>query len=156
MTKLLLLLIAASAAYSQTLPVPDAPVAKDFAGAKELPNPGTTYKLVFDIAKAAEKDDQVNPAFTSIGRLINTLAKYGVPPDHRRIAVVFHQKGTPIVLNNEAFRARYGHDNPNIPIIRELSKAGVDFRVCGQGVMAEKIDPKTIQPEIQLDFQKLI
>jgi len=89
-------------------------------------------------------------------RYINTLAKYGVPADHRKIAVVFHQKGTEIIQNNEAYKARNnGHDNPNIAIIRSLKKAGVDFRVCGQAVMAFKIDRKNIQPEIQLDLWAL-
>jgi len=31
----------------------------------------------------------------------------------------------------------------------------VDFRVCGQAVMAFKIDRKNIQPEIQLDLWAL-
>jgi intracellular sulfur oxidation DsrE/DsrF family protein len=151
-------LIAAFAglALAQSLPLPNAPVAKDVPGAKELPDPAMTYKVVFDISKAADKIDEVNPTLTAIARYVNTLAKYGVPADHRKIAVVMHQGGTPIVLNNEAFRARNpGHDNPNIPIIQELAKAGVDFRVCGQAVLANKIDPKTIQPEIELDLWAL-
>jgi intracellular sulfur oxidation DsrE/DsrF family protein len=156
MNKLLIALVTVAAATAQTLPVPDAPAAKDVVGAKELPDPNTTYKVVFDIAKAADKIDEVNPALTAIARLVNTLAKYGVPADHRKIAVVMHQGGTPIVLNNEAFRARYqGHDNPNIAMIQQLAKAGVDFRVCGQSVLANHIDPKTIQPEIELDLWAL-
>jgi intracellular sulfur oxidation DsrE/DsrF family protein len=146
----------AAGAIAQTLPLPNSPVAKDLPGAKELPDPGMTYKVVFDIAKAADKVDEVNPALIAIARFVNTLAKNGVPADHRKIAVVMHQGGTPIVLNNEAFRARNpGHDNPNIAMIQELSKAGVDFRVCGQAVLANKIDPKTIQPEIELDLWAL-
>jgi intracellular sulfur oxidation DsrE/DsrF family protein len=146
----------AGGAFAQTLPLPDAPVAKDIAGAKELPDPNMTYKVVFDIAKAADKVDEVNPALTAIARFVNTLAKNGVQADHRKIAVVMHQQGTPIVLNNEAFRARnQGHDNPNIAMIQQLAKAGVDFRVCGQAVLASKIDPKTIQPEIELDLWAL-
>jgi intracellular sulfur oxidation DsrE/DsrF family protein len=143
-------------AFAQSLPVPDAPVAKGIAGARELPDPNMTYKVVFDISKAADKIDDVNPVLTAVARFVNTLAKNGVPADHRKIAVVMHQQGTPIVLNNEAFRARNpGHDNPNIGMIQKLTKAGVDFRVCGQAVLANKIDPKTIQPEIELDLWAL-
>ncbi len=36
-----------------------------------------------------------------------------------------------------------------------MKKAGVDFRVCGQAVLANNIDPKTIQPEIELDLWAL-
>ena len=141
---------------AQSLPIPDGPVAKELPGAKELPDPNTTYKVVFDIAKAAPKIDEVNPALTMVVRFLNTLAKNGVPADHRKIAVVFHQGGTDVVLNNDAFKARNdGHDNPNIALIQQMKKAGVDFRVCGQAVLARKIDPKTIQPEIELDLWAL-
>ena len=146
----------AASSFAQTLPLPDSPVAKDLPGAKELPDPSITYKVVFDIAKAPDKIDEVNPTLTAIARFVNTLAKNGVPADHRKIAVVFHQGGTPAVLNNAAFRERNpGHDNPNVAMIQKLAKAGVDFRVCGQAVLANKIDPKTIQPEIELDLWAL-
>jgi len=36
-----------------------------------------------------------------------------------------------------------------------MKRAGVDFRVCGQAVLGRKIDPKTIQPEIELDLWAL-
>ena len=35
--------------------------------------------------------------------------------------------------------------------MRNMKKAGIDFRVCGQGVIAKKIDVATIQPEVQVD-----
>src|SRR5215471_18070602 len=141
---------------AQALPVPDAPVATNLPGAKELPDPKMVYKVVFDISKAADKVDEVNPMLTTVARFLNTLAKNGVAADHRKIAVVIHQGGTPIILNNDEFRSRnQGHDNPNIAMIQKLTKAGVDFRVCGQSVLANKIDPKTIQPEIELDLWAL-
>jgi intracellular sulfur oxidation DsrE/DsrF family protein len=146
----------ALAQAEQSLPIPDGQVAKDIPGAKELPDPKMTYKVVFDIASAAPKIEEVNPGLTGVVRYLNTLAKNGVPADHRKIAVVLHQKATEIILNNEAFRARNdGHDNPNISLIQSMKKAGIDFRVCGQSVLANKIDPKTILPEIQLDLWAL-
>jgi len=144
------------AAAENALAVPDAAVARDVPGAHELPDPNRTYKVVFDVGIAADKIDEVNPMLATVARYVNTLAKYGVPQDHRKIAVVFHQKGTEIIQNNGAYKARNGgHDNPNVALIRELKKAGVDFRVCGQAVLGAKIDPKNIQPEIQLDLWAL-
>jgi hypothetical protein len=138
---------------THALPLPDQPVADDLPNARELPDPKIDYKLVFDIGKAAPKVDDVNPGLTFIARYYNTLAKYGVPADHRKFVVVFHQAGTPIVLTNDEFKKRNdGHDNPNIAAIREMKKAGIDFRVCGQALLAQKIDPETVQPEIQVDL----
>ena len=117
-----------------------------------MPDPSLTYKIVFDIGKASPKIDEVNPGLTVISRYYNTLAKGGVPADHRKFVVVFHQEGTEIALNNAAYKAlKDGHDNPNIALIHSMKQAGVDFRVCGQGVLARKIDMATIQPEIQVD-----
>jgi intracellular sulfur oxidation DsrE/DsrF family protein len=71
-------------------------------------------------------------------------------------AVVLHQGATEVILNNAAFKARNdGNDNPNIALIQDLKKAGVDLRVCGQAVLGRKIDPATIQPEIELDLWAL-
>ncbi len=141
-------------AYAQSaLPIPDGPVAKDIPGAKELPDPSMTYKIVFDIGKAAEPSYSVNPALEMVVRVLNTLAKNGVPADHRKIAVVFHRGGTSMILKNEEFKARNsGHDNPNIAMIQSLSKAGVDFRVCGQSMLANKIDAKSVLPEVEEDL----
>jgi intracellular sulfur oxidation DsrE/DsrF family protein len=144
---------AALAQSGQPLPIPDSPVAADIPGARELPDPNLTYKIVFDIGKAAPRVDDVNPGLVTIARYFNTLARYGVPVDHRKIVVVFHQGGTEVVANNTTFKARNdGHDNPNIALIRNMKKAGIDFRVCGQALLARKIDPETIMPEIELDL----
>jgi len=76
----------------------------------------------------------------------------GVPADHRKFVVVLHQEGTDLSLNNAAYKAlKDGHDNPNIPLIHSMKQAGVDFRVCGQGVLSRKFDMATINPEIQID-----
>ena len=68
----------------------------------------------------------------------------------------FIKAATPIIEVNETFKSNNnGVDNPNIDLIRSLHKAGVAFHVCGQSVLGHKIDPKTIQPEIELDLWAL-
>jgi intracellular sulfur oxidation DsrE/DsrF family protein len=142
----------ALAQSAQALPIPSVDAATDFPNEHEMPDPSLVYKLVFDIGKAAPKIDDVNPGLIVISRYFNTLAKGGVPADHRKFVVVFHQEGTELALNNAAYKARKdGHDNPNIALIHSMKEAGVDFRVCGQGVLARKIDPATILPDIQID-----
>ncbi len=104
-----------------------------------MPDPSIIYKIVFDIGKASPKIDDVNPGLTVISRYYNTLAKGGVPADHRKFVVVFHQEGTDFALNNAAYKAvKDGHDNPNIALMHSMKQAGMDFRVCGQGVIGQK------------------
>jgi intracellular sulfur oxidation DsrE/DsrF family protein len=140
----------------QGLPIPGVDPARDVPGAREVPDPKTEYKVLFDVASAASKPTDVNPMLQAAARYLNTLAKVGVPAEHRKLAVIFHQGGTPAILKNDAYRARNnGQDNPNIAIIQALKKAGVELHVCGQAVLGMKIDPKDIQPEIQLDLWAL-
>ena len=140
----------------RALPVPGVEPARDVPGAKELPDPKAEYKVLFDAAAAPAKPGDVNPMLQTVARYVNTLANLGVPADHRKIAVIFHQGATPAILTSDAYKARNdGQDNPNIGIIQALAKAGVAFHVCGQAVLGQKIDPKDIQPEIQLDLWAL-
>jgi intracellular sulfur oxidation DsrE/DsrF family protein len=140
----------------QALPVPGVEPARDLPGAKEIPDTTTEYKVLFDVVQAAPKPTDVNPMLQATARYLNTLAKVGVPPAHRKIAVIFHQGGTSAILKNDAYKARNnGQDNPNIAIIQALKKAGVEFHVCGQAVLGMKIDPKDIQLEIQVDLWAL-
>ena len=137
-------------AQSTALPIPEAPVATNLPGAHEKPDPSITYKIVFGIRNPAPKMDQVHPALLTVGRYFNTLAMNGVPADHRKIVVVFH--GAPIFLNNAAYKALNGYDNPNITLIQSMKKAGIDFRVCGQELVHRKYDPETVLPEVQIDL----
>jgi len=144
------------AVAEDNLPIPGYGAARDVENAQLLPDPNVEHKVVFDAVRAAENIDDVNPMLVAVARYLNTLAKYGVPPENRKIAVVFHQAAGPIVMKNEAFKARHdGHDNPNIELIRNLHAAGVSLHVCGQGMLSREIDPKDILDEIQLDLWAL-
>jgi intracellular sulfur oxidation DsrE/DsrF family protein len=136
------------------VPVAGYAAATDLPGARELPDPKMDYKVVFAIASGAKEKKDVNPMLPSVAMYLNTLAQYGVAAEHRHLVVMFHQRtdDADIVMTNEAYKARYGIDNPNIAIIHALKQAGVDFRVCGQGVLARKIDPKQVNPDIQIDL----
>jgi intracellular sulfur oxidation DsrE/DsrF family protein len=143
-------------AQDTTLPVPGVAAAQDLPGAKERPDPKVEYKVLFDVSAAAPSPSAVNPMLETTARYVNTLAKAGVPAAKRKVAVIVHQGATDIVMNNDAYKARYkGQDNPNVALIQALKKAGVELHVCGQAVLARKIDPKTIMPEIQLDLWAL-
>ena len=134
------------------LPVASANAAKNFAGARELPDPGVDYKVVFSVAANA-KPDEVHPTLKTIGLYLNTLADHGVPANHRHIVAVFHQGGGDAVLANDVYKARHnGVDNPNIAALKELKQAGVELRVCGQGLLGKKLEPSQLLPGVQADL----
>ncbi len=135
----------------QKLPMAGYAPAKDIPGARELPNPEVDYKVVFSVAAVA-KPEEIHPTLKTIALYLNTLAHNGVPAGHRHIAAVFHQGGGEIVMKNDAYKSRFGRDNPNVALIHELKKAGVDLRVCGQGLLGRKIDQAQVLPDIQVDL----
>jgi len=134
--------------------VPGYEAAHDLPGARELPDPNTDYTVVFADGQDAKNPGDVNPMLPTIATYVNTLGKYRVPAEHRHIVIMFHQR-TPdidIVMANEAYKERYNRDNPNIAVIHALKQAGVDIRVCGQGLLARKIDVRQVNPDIQVDL----
>jgi intracellular sulfur oxidation DsrE/DsrF family protein len=142
-------------ADSSTAPlVPGYEAARDLPGARELPDPNVDYKVVFADGQDAKNPGDINPMLPTIATYVNTLGKYKVPAEHRHLVIMFHQR-TPdidIVMSNDAYKARYGRDNPNIAIIHALKQAGVDIRVCGQGLIGRKIDPAQVNPDVQIDL----
>jgi intracellular sulfur oxidation DsrE/DsrF family protein len=144
----------AAADSPKPLLVPGYEATKDLPGARELPDPKTDYKVVFADGQDAKNPGDVNPMLPTIATYVNTLGKYGVPAERRHIVIMFHQRTADldIVMTNEAYRERYNRDNPNIAIIHALKQAGVDIRVCGQGVIARKIEANQVNPEVQVDL----
>jgi intracellular sulfur oxidation DsrE/DsrF family protein len=140
---------------AEELAVPGYPAAVDVPGAHELPDPTVDYKIAWGIGQGAQDlTTEINPSLPTIARLVNTLAKWGVPKAKRQIIVMFHQRSDDfdIVMTNDAFKTKYGKDNPNIALISALKEAGVEFRACGQAVVGRKIDPKDVNPDIQVDL----
>jgi intracellular sulfur oxidation DsrE/DsrF family protein len=136
----------------QKLPVAGINAAKDFQGAKELPDPNVDYKVVFSVAANA-KENEVHPTLKTIALYLNTLAHNGVPANHRHIAAVFHQGGGDAVLANDVYKSRHnGVDNPNVAMLQELKQAGVELRVCGQGLLGKKVEPSQVLPGVQVDL----
>jgi intracellular sulfur oxidation DsrE/DsrF family protein len=149
----------ALAQSAATLPVPGYPAARDVPKAHELPDPTMDYKVVFTIGDGAkDMTAEVNPRLATLARYVNTLAKWGVPSEKRHLTVMFHQRNPDfdITMTNAAFKARHGKDNPNIALIRDLKKAGVRFRACGQALESRKIDAAQINPDIQIDLWAMV
>ncbi len=144
----------AHAEKDDALLVPDMPAAVDIPDSYELPDPSVNYKVVFSVNRDPQSPDDVNPMFNAMATYLNTLGKHGVPAEHRNIVAMIHHRteGFDIVMTNEAYKKRHGRDNPNIEIIRKLKQAGVDIRLCGQGLIGREIDVKDVNPDIQIDL----
>lgn len=111
--------------YGPTYPISDRDVA--------LPE-GFTYKAVFDLAKYPGETSDLNPYLVSAARFLNMHARNGVPAENMDLAVIVHGSAVKNLLNNDAYRARYKVDNPNLELLTRLHDAGVKVYVCGQSM----------------------
>src|SRR5437588_10857349 len=100
--------------------------------AAEQPRKGA--KAVFDITADA-KPGGVNKGLEHVARLVNLYGAAGLKAGDVKIAAVCHGAADKAVLSDVAYFARFKvAANPNLPLIRDLKKAGVELFVCGQSL----------------------
>jgi len=83
-----------------------------------------------------------------VARLANLYAVAGVPAKHLHIVAVVHGKATPAVLDDAHYRAKFGMDNPNTPLLQALSKTGVKVVVCGQALAHQGFQATSVNSHV--------
>lgn len=130
------------------------PIIKDFGSvyeipdAAEKPDPKMTYKLLVDLVMTSTKPDTINLGIEAACTLLNLHGVGGVPREKIKMVMAVHNAAGYTVVNNEAYKARYKVDNPNLPMINALLAAGVKIVVCGQTLKKRGIDPATLVPGV--------
>lgn len=130
------------------------PVIKNYGGiydvpdAIEKPDPSLDYKIVIDLAGGSERPDELNYGLNNIARMINLHVMGGVPKEKISVIVAVHNEASYSILDNSQYREKYKTDNPNLALYKELKESGVQFYVCGQSLVARKIDRKRISADV--------
>ena len=147
----------AASASAEPQAIPNYGAVAPIPGAKELPEPSRTYKVVFDISKGAPGSNKPSQGLDRVARYVNMLSEGGVSQERRQIVAVLYGPATEAVMTDEAFARRHaGAKNPNTQLIAQLEAAGVDVRVCGQAMAAMKIAPGEVLPGVQIDLAALM
>jgi intracellular sulfur oxidation DsrE/DsrF family protein len=137
------------------------PVIKDYGKVFEIPfavenpDPKINYKIAIEVGEKMESDTTVDRELDVAARLYNTLVYGGVPRNHIHIAVVIYHTASWIALDDTAFHKKFEKNNPNTKIIAEMSDAGIDLFICGQSLMAAKIDSNHINPKVKIVLSRL-
>lgn len=114
------------------------PLIERYGPVYDIPKPGfetptrLIYKAVFDVAPSPEDPGQVNSRIESLARFLNMQARAGVPSSNMHLALVLHGPAGKDALSASAYKARFGVENPNAPLIEELRARGVKVILCGQ------------------------
>lgn len=132
------------------------PIIKSYGSVWEIPNAAekpdkrTEYRILVDITNQAEKPDTLNLYLEAVATLLNLHGSAGVPANKMKVVVVIHKMATFSILNQEKYRQKFKTDNPNLPLISELSNAGVQFFVCGQNLIRGKLTESDLTPEVKI------
>ena len=114
--------------------------------------PGTTAglsnKIVFQINHNDGDIRKPNLGLERVARVTNLYYAAGVPLDQLKFVVSINGDAVSSALNNDQFSKAYGVDNPNLKLISELKKAGVQVTICDQSVAFHQLDRNWIDPMI--------
>lgn len=116
----------------------------DVPFATDKPDPSKKYKIIVESAANFEKPEEFYAPFEHISRMYNLHVYAGIPQKNLFVEVVVFGPSVSVLLNNEAYKQKFGVDNPNLKIIEEMTKAGIKVHACGQSVILTGIDPATV------------
>ncbi len=119
------------------------------------PNPELNYKIVVDLKSPITDPTLINAGLNNVARMLNLHVTGGIPKDKISVTIAIHGLATASVMNNDGYSLKYGVDNPNLELIRQLKNAGVDLYVCGQSLIARNYDREKVNPDIKIALSML-
>lgn len=138
------------------LPVKDYGKVYNVPFATDRPDPNMQYKIVFEASVEAFDSSVIYPPLEHLARLYNLHVYGGVPQKNLEVVLVIGGNGIAVEMTNEAYKKRYGLDNPNLKILSQLKEAGIKLNGCAQATLKHHIDPATeVNPDITLVFSRL-
>ena len=130
------------------------PLISGYGGIVRVPNAAESVrkgtKVVFDVTADANPTS-VNKGIERAARLLNLATAAGLKTSDIQITVVLHGDATKSALDEDFYKARFQTDqNPNLALIRELKKAGVELFVCGQALNYKGFPLSTVSKEVSV------
>ena len=137
------------------------PVITDFGKVWSVENPSyqvqteKEFKVVFDITNSPDGHDQINRSIETAARFLNMHAQSGVSTKNMKVALVVHSKASKDILASEGYKSRFGVDNPNEEMIKQLMDADVEFILCGQSSNSRNLPIEEAIPGVQLSLSAM-
>src|SRR4051812_40447427 len=116
----------------------------------DRPDSQLVYNIIIEAGAAIDHPDSLYAPFEHIARMYNLHVFGGVPRKNLHMDVVIFSKGVLAGLNNEAYRKRFGVDNPNLQVIREMKEAGINLYACGQSVTGFELSPSLMNSDLEV------
>ena len=129
------------------------PVIPGYGGVVAVENavepPRAGMKLVIDATADTKTPADINKGLERAVRIVNLYGVSGLKATDLKVTVVLHGEATKSILTDAAYQSRFQTEkNPNLPLIAELQKAGVEVMVCGQALHYKKIGRDEVSADI--------
>jgi intracellular sulfur oxidation DsrE/DsrF family protein len=118
----------------------------------EKPDPNIRYKLLMELTSFDDKEEalkEINGPLGEVARKINLHVAAGIPKNRIDLVLVVHAGALFAFTNNEKYKRKYGVDNPNITLIKELQDFGAKIIVCGQAMTWLRLERSDMLPGIK-------
>jgi len=108
------------------------------------------YKIAMDVTDKVSDSTQVMGTLREVARSYNLNIANGVPKKKMKVAVVIHGSAILGFLNDEGYQAKFGVPNPNIAVIKEMKKQGIEFYICAQILAFRQVPEENVMKEVDL------
>ena len=158
---LLVIFISYSLSYGQESTSKAGPIIKDFGKVYTIENlelnlqKNKEYKVIFDIYTNTKKEGVINPLINTVARYLNMHGQNGILAENMKVAFVMHGAAAKDALSTNAYKKKFGIDNPNAKLITALKEANVDIFVCGQSYKSRSFPVKGISKDVKLSLSAL-
>ncbi|MBT8187518.1 MAG: DsrE family protein [Croceitalea sp.] len=153
------IVIVQGAAWCQTKKA--GPIIPDYGEVWSIDNPDykiikdMPLKVVFDIMNSPEDVSSLNKSIETAARFLNMHAQSGVAKENMHVALVVHNQASKDIIINSAYNEKYGTDNPNHDMVKQLMDAGVSFILCGQSSLSRNFPIEETIPGVQLSLSAM-
>jgi intracellular sulfur oxidation DsrE/DsrF family protein len=110
-------------------------------------------KVVFNVSRSSENQEQPNELFEAAARLINMHYNAGANRNNLKIALVVHGAAANDVLNTEAYLRRTATANTivniNVALLSALAQEGVEIILCGQTAVYRDIKQYDVHKDVK-------
>ncbi len=145
-----LVIFEASAQQRVSPGIPSYGAIYDIPNATVVADSAKDYRIVVDVYSGPSSPNQINPALNNVARMINLHIVSGAKPERINIVLALHASATYATLNDGAYRGKYGIENPNTGLIKELKDFGVLLALCGQSMIGRGVSADELLPEIDI------
>lgn len=119
------------------------------------PDPNENYRIFVDVITPHRDPSGKFDSLKRLARLVNLMAYARVPADHVHIVALLDEQVGYASGTDAFYKKTFGGDNPNLPLIHALKKAGVKMLVCSQGLAGANIPDSAIDPDVTITLSAL-